>query len=320
MSVPTLFLLALVSAALMGLAIQRGATCLVTAIDELVAERRPARFVAMLEASSIVAGGLVLARLAGHLTMNPPTYAVTVGTVAGGMLLGLGAFVTRACVVGAIARLGAGEWAFVLVPGGFYLGSLAAAPLLAIAPPVALPSASPLIDHAALLAGPVVLLAGWRLSRTLRALRRGQLAAYVWSPHVATGVIGLTFLVLLLSVGEWSYTGLLSDAAHGMASGLAGQLALVLALFAGAVAGGWSSGSLSPRAPVGPAMLRCLVGGVLLGAGSALVPGGNDGLLLVGLPLLRLYAWVAMVSMALTVGAAMVVERRLLNSFAIGLP
>ena len=67
--------------------------------------------------------------LGGHETL-PIGYPTTLATIGGGLLLGLGAFVTRACVFGAIAKFGSGEWAYVLTPIGFYLGCLTIWPLI----------------------------------------------------------------------------------------------------------------------------------------------------------------------------------------------
>ena len=59
----------------------------------------------------------------------PVGYAVTGWTIAGGALLGLGAFVGRACVFGAIARFGNGEWSYLMVPVGFFAGCATVGPL-----------------------------------------------------------------------------------------------------------------------------------------------------------------------------------------------
>lgn len=52
-------------AALMGFAIQRGATCTVAAVDELVTRKRATRLVALVEASLWVLAGLLIARALG---------------------------------------------------------------------------------------------------------------------------------------------------------------------------------------------------------------------------------------------------------------
>jgi toxin CptA len=294
----------------MGFAVQRGATCMVAAVDEIVSKRSATRLIAMLEASAIVAGGIILARFAGHLTMAPATYQLTAWTLLGGAIMGLGAFVARACVFGAVARIGSGDWAYLLVPVGFFLGCIAARPLLDLAPPVKVASHSLLLDQVGLVAVPLVALAGWRLWRTLSAARQRRLNEYVWSPHVATGVIGLTFLIMFLTVGAWAYTQVLAEASRGMAQMVGSRMLLLVALFLGAVAGGWTAGRLRWVSPSRIAVVRSLAGGVLLGFGGMLVPGNNDGLILVGLPLLQPYAWAALASMVLAIFLAMKIEQR----------
>jgi toxin CptA len=45
-----------------------------------------------------------------------------------------------------------------------------------------------------------------------------------------------------------------------------------------------------------------------MGWGSLLIPGSNDGLILIGIPLLRPYAWLAFASMFGAITAAMLVQ------------
>ena len=78
-------------AATMGYAIQRGATCTVAAMDELVNKRRAHRFVALLEAALWVLGGLLLLRELHAMPPMPSGYALGLGTIAGAALLGVGA-------------------------------------------------------------------------------------------------------------------------------------------------------------------------------------------------------------------------------------
>ncbi len=96
------FLIALGAVGLMGFANQRGGTCTVAAIEEIVAERRFGRLLALFEASLWVAGGLTLIAALGRLPVMPVSYAVGFMTIAGGALFGLGAFVNRACAFGSL--------------------------------------------------------------------------------------------------------------------------------------------------------------------------------------------------------------------------
>jgi uncharacterized membrane protein YedE/YeeE len=301
--------IASICAALMGFAIQRGGTCLVAAVDEVVSKRRASRLIALAEASLLVAAGMVVAQLLGILPMAPRAFALTGWTVAGGMIMGLGAYVAGACVFGAVARIGNGEAAYFLVPAGFFLGCATALKLGMDRLPHAVVAHSPVLNQALLFAGPLLLFASWRLAHILQAARRRSLAAYIWSPHVATGVIGVTFVVLFVAVGAWNYTDYLAEAARHMAMRGADRGLLLAALFTGALLGGWTAGRVRPALPSASAIVRCLVGGLLLGLGGSLVPGANDGLLLLGLPLLYPHAWLAFGSMLAAIAGALLVQQ-----------
>jgi toxin CptA len=298
---------ALPSAALMGLAIQRGATCMVAAVGEVVTSGKIGRARALAEASLWVAGGLALASLAGVLAMPPAGFAVTADTLLGGALLGVGALVNGACVFGAIARLGSGQWAYAATPLGFFLGCLA---LARLGPAIehGAPSASRAIDFAAPIAVGFLLLLGWRIREAMRAPRLG---AHLWHPHRATLLIGVTFVSTMLSVGAWAYTDALAALAGMMDGRLALRLAMLAALLIGAVGGGWIAGQLRPVPPRPAAVLRCIVGGALMGIGSALVPGSNDGLIMTGLPLLLPHAWAGVLVMTAAIAVPMLIAKRL---------
>ena len=304
------FAVAAVCAGLMGFAIQRGGTCLVAAIDEVVSKRRANRLLALGEASLLVAAGMVAAQLLGILPMAPRAFAITGWTVLGGMVMGLGAYVAGACVFGAIARIGNGEPAYFLVPLGFFLGCIAALRLGMDRLPHAVAAHSPVLADALIFAGPLLLLLSWRLGRIAYFARRRELLSHVWSPHVATGVIGVTFVILFCAVGAWNYTDYLAEAARHMGSRLSDRGLFLLALFGGALLGGWTAGRIKPVRPTVAAIARCLAGGIMLGLGGSLVPGANDGLILLGLPLLYPHSWVAFASMLLTIAAALLVQQR----------
>lgn len=313
------FMAAALCAGVMGYAIQRGGTCTVAAVEEVVDKRRFNRVTALAEASLWVAGGLVLAQSL-HLLGNTPTgYAVSQWTVVGGALLGLGAYVNRACVFGAIARFGSGEWAYVATPIGFYVGCLSVGIVFAPPAPPKLAEGSPVLQ-ASWVALPIVAFAAWRLMRSLVGVRSARsakdVASRIWSPHAATTVIGLAFVFLLLLVGSWAYTEALADLARGMSMSLIAKLVLMLALFLGALWGGWTAGRFrSTRLSMAQA-LRCFAGGVLMGWGSLLIPGANDGLILIGMPLLWPYAWLAFLTMCVSIGAALLAQKALVPRLA----
>lgn len=302
-------LIALPCAALMGFAIQRGATCTVAAVDELLNRRSAGRLASLAEAALWVAGGLLVARMLMQLPALPAGYALSGWTFAGAALLGLGAWVNGACVFGAIARLGSGEWAYALTPLGFYLGCLGVGALAGLPVPQRLPAGSPVLDLPAAAAWAFAAFAAWRVGRLVWQGRR-MFAARLWAPHAATTVIGIAFVLMLLAVGAWAYTDLLAELARDMAADLALRSLLALALLAGAAWGGWTAGRWRPARPTLVQVLRCSAGGALMAAGSLLIPGSNDGLILVGMPLLWPYAWLAFATMCAAIAAAMLLARQ----------
>ena len=314
------FLFAALCAGTMGYAIQRGGTCTVAAVEEVLRKGTFNRLRSLLEASLWVAGGLLVAQALNLLPHMPAGYALNHWTVLGGALLGLGAYVNGACVFGAIARFGSGQWAYALAPIGFYLGCVSVAWLFDPPRHQTLPHASPVLQAPVWLTLLFLAYVAWRLLRPWLGRQRGRnadaanapwlkqmrnaIAARVWAPHAATIVIGITFLFMLLLVGAWAYTELLADLARSMAANVAARSLLLLAMLLGAVWGGWTAGRLGSTPVSAIQAAKCLAGGVLMGWGSLLIPGGNDGLILVGMPLLWPYAWVAFACMCLAIGLA----------------
>jgi toxin CptA len=308
------FLVSFALAAVMGFAIQRGATCTVAAVDEVLSKRTTKRLTSLVEASVWVAGGLLVAQTLGVLPRMPSGYALSGWTLIGSVLLGLGAFVNRACVFGAIARLGSGEWAYALTPVGYWLGCLTVATLFAPPPPAKLAQSSPVLGAPAWVTFAFVAFAAWRLLRPLVRASDGAPAGLIsrarhglreriWTPHAATTVIGIAFFFMLVLVGAWAYTDLLADLARGMAASLVARTLLLLALLGGAAWGGWTAGRWRATPVTAAQALRCLAGGALMGWGTLLIPGSNDGLILIGMPLLWPYAWVAFATMCVAIGS-----------------
>ena len=305
------FLLAAVCAALMGFAIQRGATCTVAAVGEVVHKGTTTKIVALAETCLWVAGGLLTARALGFLPNVPGGFALSQWTIIGAVLLGLGAYVNQACVFGAVARLGSGQWAYALTPLGFFIGAATAPFLFSQMMPAPLDTLSMGSALPYWLAPVFALFALWRIIGIARTQHPpGERWRRLWAPHEATILIGITFVIMLVAVGVWGYMDLLVHFAHGMADNLVWQGLLFVALLSGAIFGGWVGGSLAWHRQSAATLVRCVVGGMLMGWGSLLVPGSNDGLILVGMPLLWPYAWASIFIMCAVIWIAFKVEQK----------
>ena len=63
--------------------------------------------------------------------------------------------------------------------------------------------------------------------------------------------------------------------------------------------------TISDASPATLAVEGGSAGGLLMGWGGLLIPGGNDGLILLGMPMLWLYAWVSFGVMVVVIATAL---------------
>lgn len=304
------FLLALALVGVMGFAIQRGATCTVAAVDELLHKRRAHRLRSLLEAALWVSGGILVARALQWSAIMPTGVEVSWNTLAGAVLLGVGAWLNGACVFGAIARFGNGEWAYSFTPAGFFTGALAFQALPQTSAPTSA-TASPVFASTSWLAVLFAVFIVWRVTSAYIAKPASQpllhwVRTSIWAPGAATVVIGITFVLVLILMGaSWAYTDVLAELARGVGMNAFPRVLLLLALLIGAVLGGVTAKRFTHTPLSYRGVARCFFGGMLMGLGSLMIPGSNDGLVLIGLPLLWPHAWLAFTVMCVSIAVAM---------------
>ena len=302
------FAIAFLCVLVMGYAIQRGATCTVAAVSQLVEQGKWGRFVGLIEAAIWVAGGLLLARAMGFLPDLPKGWAASHTTVIGGMMLGAGAYVNRSCVFGTIAKIGARDWVYLATPLGFLGGAWAVSLLGASGAAQAATVTSPLIAAPTLVVAAFLGFAILRVAQVLLS-KKSSLAERIWAPHEATVVIGISFAIMFVAAGAWAYTDLLAELATGMPGDVLVRLLLLTGLLAGSMIAGAIYGSGAKTPARARAMGRTFIGGAAMGAGSLLIPGSNDGLILVGMPLLYPHAWIGIGTMCLAILVSIHAER-----------
>ncbi len=297
--------IALILVFVMGTAVQRGNTCTVVAFDDLLHRRSPERLIAIAYCWLWVAGGLTLLTLATGFTLGAQLFPVTVWSVVGGLILGIGAVVNGACTVGTVARIGSGEYAYVLALVGFFLGCVLSPHVVgrAATSHTGSPATTTSLDHpvVALLGLAFVIAAtGWRLATHERESLRDFLHK-AWDPRTALMIFAVLFVLVVHIYGAWAYTDLLGDVASGADKQIVERLALFAALLAGAIVGGRTLRGSRPIGPLAPRAIRCTLGGMLMGIGFSLAPGAFDGLTVLGQPLLLPFAWVVMSGSYVTV-------------------
>ncbi|MFM9032922.1 MAG: YeeE/YedE thiosulfate transporter family protein [Mycobacterium sp.] len=289
----------------LGTAIQRGNTCTVVAVDDVVHRGSWDRLVAIVFAWFWVAGGLTLLSLTTGFTLAAKIVPVTVWSAVGGVILGIGAVVNGACTTGTIARIGSGEYAFGLTVAGFFLGCLlapyvvgraavthSATPATVTSLSFPVPALLGLTVVAALTARRLI----WGPHESFRAFLR-----HAWDPRTAVLIVAVMFIAAVQIYGPWAYTDTLGSIAHGDTTRILPHLALFASLLIGAVVAGRSQVGTRQIGPLAPRVIRCTIGGAVMGVGSAVAPGAFDGFTLLGQPLLLPYAWAVMAACYLSV-------------------
>lgn len=285
---------------LIGIAIQRGNTCTVVAFDDIVHRGSWDRFLSIVYTWLWVAGGLALLAVATGFIPAAHVFPVTAWSVIGGLILGIGAVVNGACTTGTIARIGSGEYAYLVTIAGFLLGCMLAPWVFGAGATthVASVPVNTSVDH------PAPALIGLTLVALLTARRlisgphesiRDFLRS-AWDPRTAVLIIAILFVAMVQIYAAWAYTELLGDLAHGDTRESIHQLVLLGALVAGAVLAGRTMRGARLIGPLAPRILRCGLGGAVMGLGFSVGPGAFDALTLYGQPLLLPFAWVVMVA------------------------
>ncbi|WP_446653046.1 YeeE/YedE thiosulfate transporter family protein [Blastomonas sp.] len=304
----------LLCAFLVGMTISASSTCAVAASREILFERRPDMLLGFVIAMGVA--GLVTLPL--HWLVGPAAHVssvvpVSASLVLGAVLIGLGAVVNDACLLGTLARIGQGEVRFLALPFGLALGFAVADRPSGLAAGVALPNplVLPSIEGALIVfLFAVMLIWAWR-RRGLKS--RAQPAASRW-PRAMMLAMGLCGALLFSFAPQWTY----SDAIHAIVrrGGMQMQtdtraFAPAIALLAGALVSGLLTRAFVFRAPTTVTLARSLAGGAIMALGGTLIPGGNDSLLLAAIPAASLSGITAYAVMSATVMLVLAAGQRL---------
>jgi uncharacterized protein len=255
----------------LGFALNHGSICTVIATRELVSEKRPARFIALVECA--VWAALVYAILEASPTMQPG-WSPLGYLVPAAMLFGLGTYVNGACVFGSVGHFGNGEidfaFAFLGIFAAVYVESLVG--FLPDQPPT---SASlplgPALQALALLA--ILALRLGVSHRSESNFRRLTLSM---------GAIGISFTILAVFAPGFSITASVGSIVSVPVAGAV----ISVCMFGGSlVSARFMRQRFALKWPTMNTILRRMLAGILMGLGALLIPGGNDTLLMVGFPM-----------------------------------
>jgi uncharacterized membrane protein YedE/YeeE len=314
-------------ALLMGFVADRTHLCSVHAVHDVLFEKRVA---VLLSFVKIVLWVLAISLLLEWLLASRPVAAVafhfSLVSMAGGILFGVGSVINDGCSLHTLTRLGRGNLGMAVSIVGLIIGVLVGKALFLQVPMLApTPAASAAVSDTAYREILLWCLGIWTLVESIRQCRRFSLAdfrrnimaaEYALSP--AAALVGITNGVLFAIAGTWMYTYTLAQGASNLMfsdSELYRPVPallwwLLLAYLAGIVASSLSHHSLHLTIRPQRSWLRYLAGGLLMGLGASLVPGGNDVLLLNSIPGLSSHAVPAYLSMLAGIAIALLIQHR----------
>jgi uncharacterized membrane protein YedE/YeeE len=317
-----LLVLLLLLVAATGFVAHRASLCTVRAVAEILnagtAHMLASFFKAALWAALVY--GLLLLVFTPQ-TAKFPAFEPRSLAIVGGFVFGIGAAINGGCSYSTLQRIADGDLAGLASIVGFVLGVFAwstldtsaaiTQPVQATALWVEIGAMAPWLLAVLALLAAIEFVRLWRTHpRTGKAWQ--SFGAPSYRVGTAAAVIGVCAGLLYAILGAWSYTGTVRravDAAYRMLPG-PNTLPWLLfaAMFLGMVASAMQRGSFALRWRPQGALAPRLGGGVLMGLGASLVPGGNDTLILTGLPALSGWAVAAYLALVAGVGAGLWVQ------------
>lgn len=323
--------LSLSFAMLIGFAAHRASLCTVRAVAEIMSSRTAWMLTSFLKAAAWAAA------IAGaHMLLDPaaavPALVRTPHAVslAGAFVFGVGAAINGGCSLSTLQRLADGDLSMLATLAAFVCGVLAANQLAAHLGGSDLGQATSFWNSGHALVLPLLLLLWlWVLLEAIRLLRspavaagfRDRLLAPAYRLSSAAALLGIAGGLLYGLQGAWSYSNFLRAEAVSWQGDAPTPTALhallVIAMLAGMLASSWQRRSFA-LGTHWRQLPRRVAGGLLMGIGAALVPGGNDTLILAAIPTASVWALAnyfaliagvaALFAMRMTMGKLFVVE------------
>jgi uncharacterized protein len=322
--------ISIVLAVILGFAAHRGSVCTVRAVAEAMHSKTAFIFASIGKSVLwILAITLPVFWLFPSTTANLAGWQLNAAAVAGGFLFGLGAGLNGACAYSTMARLVDGEAAMLVAIVGFAIGVGVFVELIDFGWLQRPANVAPMIATIATWGGILsAILIAWAVYEAIRLWRTRpsgkHLGDLVLAPRYRLSSVallfGLTGSAIFLLYGSAGYTStfeLVIEGAFGTKPWPAtGRWLLLVAVLLGMLLSTIQRSGFHPDFRPKAAWLRNLAGGLLMGLGVAMAPGGNDTFVLYGVPNLSPNALPAYVAMSLGIVAALLIARALFGIVA----
>jgi len=281
--------------AVLGFSAHRAGLCTVKAAAEVLTSRRGHFLWSFMKSAAWVMALIAVVATFGHgpnFTYRP----VTAVSVLGGVLFGVGAGLNGGCTFSTLTRAVDGNIGLWLTISAWPIGMWVTT-MLALPNPQSVVVQQPdypvvvllLLGLALLWESILIARRFWR-KHTIRRV----LGASVYTLSAGAALVGLSNAVIIEATGPWSFSSTILCGIGAKSGTSCGQPMLAWAILGAAILGmAYSSlqrGAFLLRLPRRWSAFRHGAGGMLMGMGTGLVPGGNDGLILFAIPSLSPHA------------------------------
>jgi uncharacterized membrane protein YedE/YeeE len=320
-------------AGLIGFAAHRASICSVRAMSEIITTGHAymlGSFIKTVLWSMAIT--LPLLWLVPNIADLRVSWHISMSTIAGGFIFGVGAALNRGCALATLIQLFSGRLAMGLTILGFIAGLALTNSLQALQFfPVSEMTVHWLSESPEFISWILIPIFTWAAyeSRTLwRGLHDGhRFSEHVNSPRYklssAAALMGLANGLLFMLAGGWAYTSILGKEVtwHISQTDFADNLQevtrpgaawlLVASLAAGIFISARQSDRMKLEWRPSWQWAHNITAGTIMGIGAALVPGGNDALLLGGMPVLAPHALPAFAALLAGIAVTLLVQRQL---------
>jgi uncharacterized membrane protein YedE/YeeE len=320
----TALIAACVLAAILGFAAHRASVCAVRGIAEVMHARTAWMFWSITKSSLWVfalALPFFLLTPAGNYAGG---WQLTGFAVAGGFVFGIGGAVNGACAYSTMTRMVDGDVGMLVTVLGFACGiaifvglfdaQLVPRPTSAYAAFGSLKPLAPVLIAALAIGAIVEVVQLWRTREPGVPLMR-RLLARQYRLSTAALLIGLSSGIIFLNFGSPGYTTTYQQVIEGMIGSRpcpdTMRVVVLLSVLAGMLISTLQRRGFRLDARPRRMWVRHLAGGMLMGLGTALAPGGNDALVLYGIPSLSPHALPAFAAMVVGIALGLFAMRAL---------
>lgn len=311
----------IIGAFILGFAAHRASLCTVKAVAEVMTSGHFYMLASFLKTTVWILALSVLGFALLDVSTPVVRWPLTIWPFVGGLLFGVGAAINGGCTFSTLAKLGDGDMNFAATVAGWVAGAWMERSYFTLHE-----QAPQRLDFYDLTGGAFASFAIaaafiWLVWQAIVIIQpfplRGSLTGAILAPNyklsAAAALIASVNLVLYDNLGSWSFTSVILSTTAPMRFPAASPLPLLWLVLAFALAGMATSSRFRKTFSYKALEVRRVAthgaAGFIMGVGAAMIPGGNDSLILYGVGFLSPHAIAGFLSILAGIAVAFVAAR-----------